>query len=112
MAPSPSGSRHKCRFSLPVVPGVFIALALVAGEAVFHLYAGVLVIDGNRLRFKLRDWRTMVAVKILRAKLREAMAKSLRNPGRDLGDRPRRWMSILEGIFERLKPAAPASQVR
>lgn len=89
-----------------------VALALVAGEAVFHLYAGVLVIDGNRLRFKLRDWRTMVAVKILRAKLREAMAKSLRNPGRDLGDRPRRWMSILEGIFERLKPAAPASQVR
>ena len=31
MAPSPSGSRHKCRFSLPVVLGVFIALALVAG---------------------------------------------------------------------------------
>jgi ATP-dependent RNA helicase DHX29 len=87
-----------------------VALAIMTGEAVFHMYAGVVVIDGNRLRFKVRDWRTMVVLKTLRAKVREGLAKLLRSQGRELGDRPRRWMNILEGIFERLKPLNNAPQ--
>jgi ATP-dependent RNA helicase DHX29 len=91
-----------------------VALAIMTGEAVFHMYAGVVVIDGNRLRFKVRDWRTMVVLKTLRAKVKEVLAKLLRSQGRELGDRPRRWMNILEGIFERLKPvsATPAVTLR
>ncbi|KAK3706195.1 hypothetical protein LTR37_012896 [Vermiconidia calcicola] len=76
------------------------ALVLLAGEATFHMYAGVIVIDGNRLKFKVRDWKTMFALKMLRTKLREALARVFKHPGRELGDRYRRWMELLERIFE------------
>ncbi|KJX94025.1 ATP dependent RNA helicase like protein [Zymoseptoria brevis] len=82
-------------------PVAEIPLLMMCGEAVFHMYAGVVVVDGNRLRLKVRDWRTMVVLKVLRAKSKEVMAKLFRNPGRELGDRPRRWMEILEKIFEK-----------
>ncbi|KAK6439340.1 hypothetical protein LTR95_004446, partial [Oleoguttula sp. CCFEE 5521] len=35
------------------------ALVLMAGDAAFNIYAGVIVVDGNRLRFKVRDWRSI-----------------------------------------------------
>lgn len=68
------------------------------------MYAGVIIIDGIRLRFKVKDWKTLVVLKLLRAKVREVMGKVFKSPGRDLGDRPRRWMEVLEKIFERWKP--------
>lgn len=85
-----------------------IPLILMAGDARFEMYAGVVIIDGNRLRFKVRDWRTMIVLKVLRSKIKEVMAKLYKNPGRDLGDRPRRWMEVLEKIFERQKPVPQA----
>ena len=79
------------------------ALTLLAGDAVFHMYAGVIVIDGNRLRFKVRDWKTMYALKVLRTKVREALGRLFKNPGKDLGSRQRRWMELIERIFEQRK---------
>lgn len=79
------------------------ALVLLAGEAVFHMYAGVIVIDGNRLRFKVRDWRTMIVLKTLRAKVKEAIARHFNNPGKGLGDRQRRYMELIEKIFTQKK---------
>ena len=76
------------------------ALVLLAGDAAFHMYAGVIVVDGNRLRFKVRDWKTMIALKMLRMKVREALGRVFRNPGRELGDRQRKWMELLLRIFE------------
>lgn len=78
-----------------------LPLILLAGEARFELYAGVIIVDGNRLRFKFKDWRTIIAIKLLRGKVRECLGKLLKAPGRDLGDRPRRWMEVLERVFER-----------
>lgn len=79
-----------------------VPLLLMCGEAVFHMYAGVIIVDGNRLRLKVRDWRTMVALKVLRAKAKEIMGKLFKSPGRELGNRPKRWMEgVLEKIFER-----------
>ncbi|KAF2173885.1 hypothetical protein M409DRAFT_62112 [Zasmidium cellare ATCC 36951] len=89
-----------------------IPLLLLSGEAAFHMYAGVIIIDGNRLRLKVRDWRTMIVLKTLRTKLREVMGKLFKNPGRDLGDRPRRWMVVLERMFERQKVLHPPPQIR
>ncbi|KXT02088.1 hypothetical protein AC578_6690 [Pseudocercospora eumusae] len=81
-------------------PVAEIPLILMAGEVRFEMFAGVIVIDGNRLRFKVRDWRTMIVLKTLRSKVREVLGKVFKSPGRDLGDRPRRWMAVLEKIFE------------
>ncbi|KAK3052761.1 hypothetical protein LTR09_006244 [Extremus antarcticus] len=80
------------------------ALILLAGDAVFHMYAGVIIIDGNRLRLKVRDWKTMVALKILRAKVREAMGRLFKHPGRDLGAKQKRWMDLVLKIFEQRRP--------
>ena len=76
------------------------ALVLLVGDAVFHMYAGVIVIDGNRLKFKVRDWKTMIALKMLRRKFKEALGRTFKHPGKELGDRPRRWMELVERIFE------------
>lgn len=81
-------------------PVTDMALVLMAGDAVFHMYAGVIVIDGNRLRFKVRDWKTMLVLKTLRARIKEILAKGFKNPGRDLSDRQKRWMDIFLSIFE------------
>ncbi|CAK4033173.1 related to DNA RNA helicase (DEAD H box family II) [Lecanosticta acicola] len=91
-----------------------IPLLLMSGEVVFHMYAGVIVLDGNRLRLKVRDWRTMIVIKTLRTKVREVMGKLFKNPGRDLGDRPKRWMDVLEKIFarQRVLHPPPPLQVR
>ena len=76
------------------------AILLLAGDAVFQMYAGVIVIDGNRLRFKVRDWRTMTVLKVLRSKLKELLARSLKSPGKLLGDKHKRWMEMFEAIFK------------
>ncbi|EME42186.1 hypothetical protein DOTSEDRAFT_175071 [Dothistroma septosporum NZE10] len=91
-----------------------IPLLLMCGDAVFHMYAGVIIVDGNRLRFKVNDWRTMLVLKTLRMKLREGVTKLFKTPGRDLGDRPRRWMEVLERMFERQRRVheSPVGQMR
>lgn len=87
-------------------PAAEIPLILMAGEARFEIFAGVVIVDGNRLRLKVKDWRTLIVLKILRGKVREVMGKVFKSPGRELGDRPRRWMEILEKIFERQRQLA------
>jgi ATP-dependent RNA helicase DHX29 len=79
------------------------ALVLLAGDAVFHMYAGVIVIDGSRLKFKVRDWKTMMALKMLRTGFKEALSRLLKYPGKPLGDRQRSWMELVERIFEQRK---------
>lgn len=80
-------------------PAPEIALVLLAGDAVFNTYAGVIVIDGNRLRYKVRDWKTMLVLKTLRAKVKEVLARMFKNPGRELHGKLQVWMEILESIL-------------
>ncbi|TKA30499.1 hypothetical protein B0A50_02727 [Salinomyces thailandicus] len=82
-------------------PAPEVALVLLAGDAVFHMYAGTIVIDGNRLRYKVRDWKTMIVLKTLRTKLREVLARLFKAPGKDLMGKHRMWMEVLEKMLER-----------
>ncbi|KAK3674438.1 hypothetical protein LTR78_005524 [Recurvomyces mirabilis] len=84
-------------------PAPEIALVLLAGDAVFHMYAGVIVLDGNRLRYKVRDWRTMIVLKILRQKSKEVLARLFKHPGKDITGRSRPWMDILKRILDTRK---------
>lgn len=76
------------------------ALVLLAGDARWDLYAGVVVLDGHRLKFAFRDWRSMVAVKFLRAKAREILSRGLKYPGKEVGVRLARWVEVFESLFE------------
>lgn len=76
-------------------------LILLSGDAVFHMYAGVIVIDGNRLRIKVSNWKTMAVLKVLRARFREVLGRMLKYPGRELGSNLGKWMGVFEVIFAR-----------
>ncbi|KAI9676489.1 MAG: hypothetical protein M1817_000647 [Caeruleum heppii] len=98
------------------------ALALVCGEAEFkvyssspahfilspslahtdksQMYAGVLIIDGNRLRFSASSWKQLLALKTLRARLREIRNRRFKNPGTPLPGHLMRWMEVWRRIFE------------
>ena len=80
-------------------PAPEVALVMLAGDAIFDLYAGVVSIDGLRMRYKVRDWRTMIVLKTLRARLKEVLARSFRQPGKELVGKQKAWMEVLERIL-------------
>lgn len=66
---------------------------------VLQMHAGVMVIDGNRIRFRVDDWRSMLALKYLRLRIREIMTQAFRNPGRQLSDQQQIWFDIWQRAF-------------
>jgi ATP-dependent RNA helicase DHX29 len=72
---------------------------LLCGDVRADLYAGVLILDGNRARFAISDWKTMLVIKTLRVRLREIMTKSFRNPGKALTGQQVQWLDIWQRIF-------------
>ncbi|KAJ5730239.1 uncharacterized protein N7483_004747 [Penicillium malachiteum] len=75
------------------------AIALLCGEAEFKMYSGVISIDANRIRFALRDWKSMLALKILNSRLREILASTFKNPHKPLSYKQQQWLDIWQLIF-------------
>ncbi|KAL8870659.1 MAG: hypothetical protein Q9174_003348 [Haloplaca sp. 1 TL-2023] len=75
------------------------ALILACGDADFKMNSGVIVIDGNRIRFAVDDWKTMLAIKTLRQKLRQVMAQCFRDPGFTISAQQQTWLDIWKHIF-------------
>ena len=74
------------------------AIVLLLGEADFKMYAGVITLDGGRIRFSVRDWRTMIAIRVLRTKLQEALSHSYRNTGSSMSQSDAEWLNIWQQI--------------
>lgn len=64
------------------------------------MYAGVLSIDTNRIRFSIRDWKSMLAIKVLSTRVREILAALFRDPQQPLSYKQKQWMEIWQGIFQ------------
>ncbi|KAJ5733407.1 hypothetical protein N7493_002193 [Penicillium malachiteum] len=75
------------------------AIALLCGEAEFKMYSGVISIDANRIRFALRDWKSMLALKILNSRLREILASTFKNPHKPVSYKQQQWIDIWQLIF-------------
>lgn len=75
------------------------AVALLCGDVRADMYSGVLVLDGNRARFAVSDWKTMLVIKTLRTRLKEMMARSFKNPGKLPTAQHERWLDIWQRIF-------------
>ncbi|KAJ9198010.1 hypothetical protein DTO164E3_3934 [Paecilomyces variotii] len=75
------------------------AVALLCGEAEFKLYAGIISIDNNRIRFSVKDWKSILALKILGSKVREILSGTFKNPQKPLSHRQQEWMNILQQMF-------------
>lgn len=63
------------------------------------MFSGVISIDANRVRFALRDWKSMLALKILNSRLRELLATTFKNPHRPLSYKQQKWLEIWQSIF-------------
>nr|XP_036581626.1 helicase associated domain-containing protein [Colletotrichum truncatum]KAF6790069.1 helicase associated domain-containing protein [Colletotrichum truncatum] len=75
------------------------AIALLCGDVRADMFAGVLVLDGNRCRFALPDWKTMLVIKVLRTRLRELLTRSFKQPGKLPTAQHERWLAIWQKIF-------------
>ncbi|KAF6786596.1 helicase associated domain-containing protein [Colletotrichum sojae] len=75
------------------------AIALLCGDVRADMFAGVLVLDGNRCRFALPDWKTMLVIKVLRARLRDLLTRSFKQPGKLPTAQHERWLAIWQKIF-------------
>ncbi|KAI4101868.1 MAG: hypothetical protein L6R37_004743 [Teloschistes peruensis] len=70
-----------------------------ADQVRVQMYSGVIVVDGNRMRFSVDDWKLMLVIKILRQSLRQIMAQSFRDPGYLLSPQQQIWLDIWTKIF-------------
>ncbi|KAL1839269.1 hypothetical protein VTK73DRAFT_4088 [Phialemonium thermophilum] len=75
------------------------AIALLCGDVRVDMYAGVLVLDGNRARFAAPDWKTLLVVKTLRARLWEMLHRSFRSPGKPQTAQHQKWLDAWQRIF-------------
>ncbi|ODA83124.1 hypothetical protein RJ55_01633 [Drechmeria coniospora] len=71
------------------------AIALLCGE----MFSGVIVLDGNRGRFALPDWKSMLVVKVLRTRLRDLLARSFRLPGKLPTAQHQKWLDVWQRLF-------------
>lgn len=67
------------------------------------MYAGVVIIDGNRVRFAFQDWKSMMALKILRSQLKDITNSSFRAPGKGLSESQKKWLEIFYLVYQRLQ---------
>ncbi|PHH58727.1 hypothetical protein CDD82_2761 [Ophiocordyceps australis] len=63
------------------------------------MFSGVLVLDGNRARFALPDWKCMLVFKVLRTRLREVLTRAFRSPGRLPSAQLAKWLDVWQRIF-------------
>ena len=78
-----------------------LAIILLCGEADFKMYAGVIVIDNNRIKFVIQDWRTMIVLKVMRTQLRAIIEAQIRCPGSALTERQEFFLDVFRQVFTR-----------
>ncbi|KAH9883523.1 P-loop containing nucleoside triphosphate hydrolase protein [Xylariomycetidae sp. FL2044] len=75
------------------------AIALLCGDVRVDMYAGVIVLDGNRARFSAPDWKTLLAIKVLRSRLRDIVNRAIKSPGKLLTVQQEKWLDVWQKIF-------------
>lgn len=68
-------------------------------NSALQMYSGVVSIDANRIRFAVRDWKSMLALKILSARLRDILSTTFRDPNKMMSYKNQRWIHIWQRIF-------------
>jgi ATP-dependent RNA helicase DHX29 len=63
------------------------------------MYSGVVILDGNRARFSVPDWKTMLVLKMLRTRLKDVLTRSFKMPGKILTAQQEKWLNLWQRIF-------------
>ncbi|EFQ97819.1 pre-mRNA-splicing factor ATP-dependent RNA helicase prp22 [Nannizzia gypsea CBS 118893] len=77
-----------------------LAIALCCGDVEFKMYAGVISLDGNRVRFRVRDWKTMLGLRVLSTRIREVIAQALKTPKKELSADHKQWLDLFLQVLE------------
>lgn len=66
-----------------------------------------MIVDGNRIRFVFDSWKGMIAIRILRRKIRQLTSLQWKSPEPERSDLEQQWMAIAIRILKRgkMKPA-------
>ena len=63
------------------------------------MFSGVIVLDGNRGRFSVPDWKTMLVIKVLRTRLRDILTRSFKQPGKLPTSQQEKWFEVWQKLF-------------
>ncbi|KAI1372610.1 P-loop containing nucleoside triphosphate hydrolase protein [Hypoxylon crocopeplum] len=74
-------------------------IALLCGDVRIDMYAGVIVLDGNRARFSVPDWKTLLAIKALRTRIRDLLTRAFRTPGKLPTAQHEKWLDAWQRVF-------------
>lgn len=74
------------------------AIVILLGDAEFKMFAGVVVIDSNKIRFRVRSWRTLMALKILRTRVNAVVTCMIQSPGQPLTSSLQPWASLWQKV--------------
>lgn len=84
-----------------------VAIALLCGDINFRSYAGVAVVDGHRIKLCYQEWKSLLAMKILRRRLVQLAGRAFQNQELLVGawrDKERNemateWMDIVRELL-------------
>lgn len=93
-------SRNKNVLAHELSPVDDFAVALFLGDTDFKLYAGVISVDGGRVRFAVRDLYTTVALLVLKTRIQEIIMQRIQYLRRPLSDRQKLWVEIWQAMME------------
>ncbi|EXJ86531.1 hypothetical protein A1O3_03482 [Capronia epimyces CBS 606.96] len=79
-------------FETSSVPESALALLVGVGDAEFKFFAGVLVLGFGKVKLAVRHWRQLMAIKVLRERMRQVLDTCYKRPGEELRENERRWV--------------------
>ncbi|KIW97056.1 uncharacterized protein Z519_02448 [Cladophialophora bantiana CBS 173.52] len=79
-------------FETSAIPESALAM-LLGAEAEFKFFAGVLLLDGGKVKLSVKRWRELMAVKILRERVLGVLEECYKRPG-EVGEEGRVWLDM------------------
>ncbi|ODH40223.1 hypothetical protein ACO22_01676 [Paracoccidioides brasiliensis] len=92
-------SRSRCLNARETSPVEDFAISLLCGDVEFKLFAGIIALDGARIRFSVKDWKSMLAIKALSTRIRNILSTNIRNPQKELAPNEQRWIDLWQQVF-------------
>lgn len=88
----------RCDVSFPALV-LFFWFCFPYSVLTVQMFSGVLILDGNRARFAVPDWKTLLVIKVLRSRLRELLSRSFKAPGKQPTAQHQKWFDVWQRIF-------------
>jgi len=64
------------------------------------MFPGIAAVDGNRIRFAFQDWKSLVAIKVLRKRVAEVLRAAWKNPERELTASQKMWVGLFWEVMD------------